>query len=269
VERVLLFIPGYNCEQQIVRTLGQLDSKILPYLTEIIMVNNRSTDHTEEAVQRFGEQHPALPLTLLRNDQNYGLGGSHKVAFQYAIDNAFDYTIVLHGDDQADIHDLLPIFESGEHRKHDCCMGARFAAGSHLVGYSGFRTFGNRVYNLLFSVVLHKNLKELGSSLKIYKVEMLTSRFFMKFKDNLSFDYCMTLASGYYKQDYLYFPITFREEDQISNVKLFDQAINVLKMLGKYMVNPRTYIQSELRDQIHNAYTSQTIYRYQKGGETV
>ena len=49
-----------------------------------IVVNNRSTDGTEAAVQDWMARHPDAPVRLLRNDRNYGLGGSHKVAFGYA-----------------------------------------------------------------------------------------------------------------------------------------------------------------------------------------
>lgn len=260
MENILVFIPAYNCEKQIVRTLKQFDKDVLSFIKEIIVVNNRSTDNTEVAVIDFAKHHKDIPVTLIKNDENYGLGGSHKVAFQYAIDNNFDYVIVLHGDDQADIHDILPVLKSKIHLQNDCCMGARFAKESKLVGYSAFRTFGNKVYNTIFSVVLKKNLKELGSSLKIYKTSMLKDKFYIKFKDNLSFDYCMTMSSAYYKQKYYYFPITFREEDQISNVKLFNQAVNVLKMLMSYTISPKQYIESELRDKIFENYSYKIIF---------
>lgn len=58
---------------------------------------------------------PAVPVTLLRNDENYGLGGSHKVAFDYALNNAYDYVVVLHGDDQGSIANLLPYLRSREY----------------------------------------------------------------------------------------------------------------------------------------------------------
>ena len=66
-DKILLFIPGYNCEKQIVRVLGQLDEGILSFLTRIIVVNNQSTDGTEEAVKSYMEEHPQVPITLLRN----------------------------------------------------------------------------------------------------------------------------------------------------------------------------------------------------------
>ena len=84
-EKMLVFIPAYNCEKQVPRVLEQLlDPKIAPWLGECIVVNNRATDGTEAAVQRWMAAHPEVPVTLLRNDENYGLGGSHKVAFGYA-----------------------------------------------------------------------------------------------------------------------------------------------------------------------------------------
>lgn len=269
MEKILVFIPCYNCSKQIVRTLKQFDNEVMEFVNEIIIVNNRSTDDTEQAVIDFAKSHENIPISLLRNDENYGLGGSHKVAFQYALKNGFDYVIVLHGDDQADIHDMRPVLKAGTHRQNDCCMGARFAKGSKLVGYSAFRTFGNKVYNMFFSVILKKNLKELGSSLKIYKADMLKSNFYIKFKDNLSFDYCMTMASAYYKQKYYYFPITFREEDQISNVKLFNQATNVLKMLASYAIAPQKYIESELREKIFEQYSYKIIFQNKQKGETL
>lgn len=258
-ERILLFVPGYNCEKQIARVLETLSSEVMRYLTEVIIVNNRSSDHTEAVVQAFAQSHPDLPLTLLRNNENYGLGGSHKVAFAYAIDKKFDYVIVLHGDDQGSILDLLPVLKSGDYRNYDCCLGARFQSGSRLQGYSRFRTFGNHVYNGLFSLALGRRIYDLGSGLNLYRVSMLTSGFYQKFPDNLTFNYCMILGLDYFRQKALFFPISWREEDQVSNVKMTSQALKVLKMLFQYVMNKQEFMKRELRDTIHKEYQAQVV----------
>ena len=49
-ERMLLFIPAYNCEKQITRVLDQLDKRVFAYFEEALVVNNRSTDGTEQVV---------------------------------------------------------------------------------------------------------------------------------------------------------------------------------------------------------------------------
>lgn len=261
-KKILLFIPMYNCEKQIVRVLGQLTEEVCSYLTEVIVVNNRSTDGGEEAVINFLKENdiPA-EIRLLRNDDNYGLGGSHKVAFQYAIDHEFDYVIVLHGDDQGDISNLLPYLKNGLYRKYDCFLGARFMVGSKLEGYSKFRTFGNIVYDILFSIGCGYSIYDLGSGLNMYNTRILKDQFYMKYKDNLIFNYCMVMGSAYYRHKVRFFPITWREDDQVSNVKMVNQAITVLKLLGSFVINKKKFVEAEHRDRMVEQYTAQVVYK--------
>lgn len=260
MNKILLFIPMYNCERQIIRVLGQLTGEICSYLQEVIIINNRSKDGGENSVQKYlAKNNLPIKTSLLRNDDNYGLGGSHKVAFQYAIDNGFDYVIVLHGDDQGDISNILPYLKNKEYEKYDCFLGARFMKNSQLQGYSKFRTFGNYVYNFLFSVGCGYKIYDLGSGLNMYRVSILKDKFYLKYKDNLIFNYCMIMGSAYYKHKVKFFPITWKEDDQVSNVKMVNQAITVLKLLGSYVVNKKRFVQSEHRDKIVDDYQAKVI----------
>lgn len=259
--KILLFIPMYNCQKQIVRVLGQFNEEICSYISEIIVINNRSTDDGEQVVMDYIKEHPfPIKISLLRNDENYGLGGSHKVAFNYAMNNDFDYAVVLHGDDQGSIDNLLPYLKNKEYEKYDCFLGARFMKGSKLQGYSAFRTFGNRVYDLLFAIGTHTKVYDLGSGLNMYKVESLKNKFYLKYKDNLMFNYCMVMGQAYYKMNVKFFPILWREDDQVSNVKMVNQAIVVLKMLFSYIGNKKKFIESEHRDRVIDDYTAQVIF---------
>lgn len=250
----------YNCEKQIRRVLAQIDDKVKKYLSEIIIVNNKSTDNGENVAIEYCEEHKELPIKILRNDANYGLGGSHKVAFQYALDNNFDYVITLHGDDQGDISNILPYLENNEYQKYDCFLGARFMKGSKLKGYSKFRTFGNYVYDFLFTLGSGYKIYDLGSGLNMYNTEILKDKFYLKYKDNLIFNYCMIMGSAYYKHSVKFFPILWREDDQISNVKMVNQAIVVLKLLASFVLNKKKFATAEHRDKIIEIYTAQTIY---------
>ncbi|MFR3463426.1 MAG: glycosyltransferase family 2 protein [Anaerobutyricum soehngenii] len=261
MSRVLLFIPMYNCEKQIPRVLKQLTNKVCNYLNEVIIVNNRSTDNGEVIVQNYiSKRGFPIKVSLLRNDDNYGLGGSHKVAFNYAIRHGFDYVIVLHGDDQGDISNILPYLKNKEYEKYDCFLGARFMKGSQLQGYSKFRTFGNQVYDFLFSVGCGYKVYDLGSGLNMYKTEILKNKFYIKYKDNLVFNYCMVMGSAYYKHKVKFFPIIWREDDQVSNVKMVNQAITVLKLLGSFVFNKKKFISEEHRDKVIKEYSAQVIY---------
>ena len=261
MDKILLFIPMYNCEKQIVRVLKQLTDEVCSYITEVIIVNNRSTDHGEAVVQSYLSENPLpMKVSLLRNDDNYGLGGSHKVAFQYAVDHGFDYVIVLHGDDQGDISNILPYLRSKEYAKYDCFLGARFMKGSQLQGYSKFRTFGNHVYNILFSIGCGYRIYDLGSGLNMYKTHILKNKFYLKYKDNLIFNYCMVMGSAFFKHKIKFFPIIWREDDQVSNVKMVSQAVTVLKLLGQFMINRKKFVIAEHIENTIAEYAAQVIY---------
>lgn len=254
----------YNCEKQIVRVLGQLTKEVCEYVSEVIIVNNRSTDNGERAVQKYLSEHTlTVRCSLLRNDDNYGLGGSHKVAFQYAMEHGFDYVIVLHGDDQGDISNILPYLKSRAYEEYDCFLGARFMKGSRLQGYSRFRTFGNYVYDFLFTVGCGYSVYDLGSGLNMYRVSLLGDKFYLRYKDNLLFNYCMVMGSAYYRHKVHFFPIVWREDDQVSNVKMVSQAVTVLKLLGSFVMNKKKFVDAEHRDRVVADYTAQVIYTNQ------
>ena len=261
MEKLLLFIPMYNCEKQIVRVLAQLRGEAASYLTEAIVVNNRSTDGGEQAAIDWLRANPLpLPVRLLRNDENYGLGGSHKVAFGYALEHGFDYVIVLHGDDQGELSNLLPYLKSGEYRNCDCFLGARFMKGSRLDGYSTFRTVGNRVFNLLFSAGVGRMVYDLGSGLNLYRTAALESGWYLRFKDNMIFnDYMLPAAIGRGLR-VRFFPIHWREDDQVSNVKMVKNSLEVLDILRMYVFRRKSLLDDEHRDRVIDAYTAQEIF---------
>lgn len=256
---ILLFIPSYNCETQIVRVLRQFDEAAREHFAEIIVVNNRSTDGTEAAalseIARIGDPR----IKLLRNRDNFGLGGSHKMAFDYAVRHGHDYVAVLHGDDQGHCRDLISRIAQGAHKDVDCLLGARFHPGSALVGYSIVRKLGNRVFNALFSLVAGRRLYDLGSGLNLYRTEILSDQFYKGFSDDLTFNYCMILAHCHLGHRIKFFPIEWREDDQISNVRLFRQAFRSLVLLAHYVISPARFVNADHRAIKRDAYASDDV----------
>ena len=259
-EKILVFIPMYNCEKQISRVLAQFSPDIFPLLTEIIVVDNGSCDQSLNAAKKVIEKTPGVKIQLLLNNENYGLGGSHKVAFNYAIKHQFDFIIVLHGDDQGTIHDLVPYLRRGAHRDYDCFLGARFMRESRLDGYSKFRVLGNRIYNILYSLVSGKKLYDLGSGLNIYKTSFLKRLEYDHFSDDLTFNYYAILATVAKKASFRFFPISWREDDQVSNVKLFRQSIIGLKILSEFLFDKESLIKTDhSRSNLQKPYTANKI----------
>lgn len=267
LDKILVFIPAYNCSRQIIRVLDQFDTEVLQYINRIIVVNNRSTDDTERRVMAYMDDHKELPIELIRNDDNYGLGGSHKIAFSYAQTQNFDYVVVLHGDDQGSIKDLIRYMKTENYRNYDSLLGSRFDRESNLINYSKFRIFGNHVFNTLISLLTGRRLTDLGSGLNMYHVPYLESGFYMNFPDSLTFNVYLLLYGVYSKSKFTFFPLTWREEDQISNAKFVKQSKEILKLFGQYLFLKKKLFDRLMDGRDSKKYTYQIISSNIRGEE--
>lgn len=244
-DKIILFIPMYNCEKQIIRVIEKLSNySNINMINEVIFIDNISIDKTVNIVKENKNRIP-INTTLIQNNSNYGLGGSHKVAFKYAIENNYDYLIVLHGDDQGDINCLSEALVNKIYRSYDCYLGARFHSNSKLLGYSKFRTLGNKVFNFLFSMVVGKRVYDLGAGLNMYKTSFLNEEKINYFANNLTFNVYLLLYSIYTKQKITFFPLTWSELDQISNAKVISQGFRTLGILRDYFINPEKLFQQD------------------------
>ena len=68
----------------------------------------------------------------------------------------------------------------------------------------------------------------------------------------------MVLALKYYNQTVRFFPISWKETDQVSNVKMASQAVNVLKMLFDFICDNST-ITGDYRDKQVEKYSAEEI----------
>jgi glycosyltransferase involved in cell wall biosynthesis len=232
--KILLFIPTYNCEAQIPRVLAQLKLCHLKRFQEIVIYDNGSSDQTKEMALKYIDDH-GLPVKFIVNERNVNLGGTHKIAFQKSIEEKFDYCLILHGDDQADIKDFDGLFESGTYFGWDYVFGSRFSFKSKRVNYSVLRTVGNIFFNAVASVMKRKIIPDLGGSgLNLFKVsslEQIGMDRIRTYDNDLTFHVYLLLDSLLHGQKVLFYPITWREYDQKTNVRLFRQTIKLFKIL--------------------------------------
>ena len=258
-DRLLVFIPAYNCAPQIGRVLAQFASVPGGLFDEILVVDNRSTDGTAEAALSASAGLHGIPVTVVRNCDNYGLGGSHKSAFAYAEAEGFTHVIVLHGDDQGRIADVLPVLARGDHHRYAVCLGSRFMRGSRLKGYKWTRTMGNRVFNALFSLVSRRRVTDLGSGLNVFSRQVFANPFLQRYSDDLRFNCYLLLGLIDAGMPLQFFPITWSEEDQISNVKIVSQSMKTLEILIEFLFSRSRFRAGEHRATPRNGYVFDVV----------
>lgn len=264
-DKILVFIPCYNCERQIGRVLAQFRGAISKYVHEVLVLDNGSRDGTPEAAIAHARDADVPHVTVARNQANYNLGGSHKSAFAYAQENGFTHVITLHGDDQGDIRDIEPVLSKGDHNRYDACMGARFAKGSNLKGYSAFRVFGNYAFNLVFSAASRRWVTDMGSGLNLLARSAFSEPALRRLPDDLHFNPYLLLDMYDRGNRVMFFPISWREDDQVSNVKMASQALKTLGAATEFTFNRRRFRTEDRRSVKHERYAFDVIARFEKG----
>ena len=229
MKKYLLAVPCYNCEKQIVRVINEVEK--LNYIKElkVIFVDNRSEDFTLENIKK--KINTNSNFSVVQNNENYGLGGSHKIIFSYAIEQSYDYVIILHGDNQARTNEIDLLININNKINIDAILGSRFMRKSKLIGYSKIRTYGNFFLNTIYTIFFRKIVKDLGSGLNLYNVDTLKKIDFLKFDDGFTFNMDMLIFMIRNKLNFKYIPITWVETDQVSNAKAIDVGLKTLKKI--------------------------------------
>ncbi len=230
-----LCIPCYNCQPQIERMIFKLNKTHIPSNVDIIFIENKSEDTTREYLLKniSSLQHPKK--TLILNSRNYGLGGSFKICIEHT--EAYDFLIWLHGDDQVDLSDLTRMLMLNKKNNFDCIFGARFTKESQLKNYSLIRRLGNLTLNMIFSLALATTIYETGSGLNLYKLSKLDKEDVKRWPEHIAFD--LNLLFHFLSENHKikWLPISWQEEDQVSNASNIRVGLQMLMDLFRFKFN--------------------------------
>ncbi|MEM7474583.1 MAG: glycosyltransferase family 2 protein [Planctomycetota bacterium] len=162
MEKWLAALPVYNEEGYVDEVLTEVSK----YAENILVVNDGSTDQTAERLASWAS------VQVVQHEHNLGYGAALKSAFQYAIENDYEYLVTLDCDGQHQPK-RIPRFISA-------CAGADIVSGSrYLKQYSEDseaptqRQFINRHITGQLNQMLCLQLTDAFCGFKAYRVEAL------------------------------------------------------------------------------------------------
>ena len=123
-KKVISVIPAYNEEESLPETLKEL-SELRPDI-DIIVINDGSTDHTEDVLKSFGCRYVTLPANL-------GIGGAVQTGLRYAYRNGYDVAFQYDADGQHRPDQIAGLVEPILEGNADMVLGSRFLKNT---GYS-------------------------------------------------------------------------------------------------------------------------------------
>ena len=129
---VLVIIPCYNEESNIERVIHRL-TETCPDV-DYLVVNDCSTDHSEEILRKNHFNYVNLPVNL-------GIGGGVQTGYQYARDNGYKIAVQMDGDGQHSPDYLEKVIAPVRNGETDQCIGSRFLEKEGFQS-SALRRFG-------------------------------------------------------------------------------------------------------------------------------
>ncbi|MBQ9760702.1 MAG: glycosyltransferase family 2 protein [Clostridia bacterium] len=115
--KILIIIPAYNEKENIEKVVDNLTENYPQY--DYLVVNDCSTDCTEEILKRRGYRYISLPVNL-------GIGGAVQSGYLYASQNDYDIAIQIDGDGQHDPAYIEKLIKPIVDGKADMAVGSRF-----------------------------------------------------------------------------------------------------------------------------------------------
>ena len=143
---IAVVVPAYNEEKLIAKTLMSIPSLV----DRIIVVDDRSTDHTGEILKERAEEDKRI--LLIEHISNQGVGAAIVTGYKKAIELNIDVTAVMAGDGQMDPNDLTNILEPVASGDVDYTKGNRLFQGDAWSMIPHYRYFGNSFLSLLTKI---------------------------------------------------------------------------------------------------------------------
>ncbi len=160
--RCCVIIPTYNNAG----TLGSVIGEVLHYCSDVIVVNDGSTDDTAGIISSFGEQ-----ILSLHQDRNRGKGVALQCGLAYAVRLGFRHAITIDSDGQHYPSDI-PVFADAIEQNPDALLvGARNLQAERMPGKN---TFANRFSNFWFRLETGIRLSDTQSGFRAYPLDRIS-----------------------------------------------------------------------------------------------
>jgi glycosyltransferase involved in cell wall biosynthesis len=172
IKKLSIVIPAYNEGKTVHLILNSIKEVQLLHdiEKEVILVNDCSTDNTEQAIKNYIAANPDLPIRYLAHEVNKGKGAALHTGIQHATG---EYLIIQDADLEYDPQEynllLAPILRGAA----DVVYGSRFAGGNpHRILFF-WHTIGNKMLTFLSNMCTDLNLSDMETCYKLFHTPTL------------------------------------------------------------------------------------------------
>ena len=175
MQRILVIVPTYNEEANIVELINKLNS--LNLSLDILIVDDGS-DKTADLVRQNQERLPNL--FLIKRQGKSGRGSAVIEGFKYGLQKDYQYFVEMDADfshEPGELPGLLKLVES-----NGIVIGSRYVKGSKIINWPMRRRIFSKLANIYASLILKIGIKDYTNGYRVYKREAIEKLEFDKIK---------------------------------------------------------------------------------------
>lgn len=163
--KLSIVIPVYNEKNTIEKIIGRVQSVNLELDKEILLVDDGSTDGTQEILRKLETDE----VKIFIHEKNQGKGKALQTGFSKA---SGDFVIIQDADLEYDPKEypqlLAPLLDG----RADAVYGSRFLGGPHRVLFF-WHYLGNKMLTTFSNMLSNLNLTDMETCYKVFRKEIL------------------------------------------------------------------------------------------------
>jgi len=162
-------IPAHNEEEGVRPTVERLYGALMEagIPCEILVVNDHSTDGTEQVLQALAREMPGV--RYVNNPKAGGFGRAIQTGLERFRGDAVCIVMADASDDPRDVVAYYRKLEEG----YDCVFGSRFVRGSRVVDYPAHKLLVNRLANAFINALFRLHFNDTTNAFKAYRREVI------------------------------------------------------------------------------------------------
>ena len=235
-----IVIPAYNEENRLPETLEQVLAylKKQPFPSDVIVVENGSSDGTFEVARKFAEQH--ANLYVIKNDQR-GKG----LAIQRGVKEAKgEYVLLCDADLSMPVEEISK-FLPPQLNNVDIAIASREAPGAVRYNEPYYRHFTGRVFNTLIHLLVLPGLQDTQCGFKCIRAEVARDIFPYQTLTGWAFDVELLYIARHHGYQVVEIPIDwyFNADSKISvlrdSLRMFLDLLLIRRNARRGLYDPK------------------------------
>jgi dolichol-phosphate mannosyltransferase len=169
MKKISVLLVARNEEATISKMIDGILSSYSQMILEIVVVDDASTDSTDERIREAGKRYPGM-VKIVNRKPPCGVGYAIKRGLR-EISPRSEYILSMDSDFLNAIADL-PRFFDAANLGLPAVMGSRFCPGGKLIGYSRDKFYANRFFHFLARWMLGVDQADVTNNFKLYKRDL-------------------------------------------------------------------------------------------------